>query len=369
VGFLKKFLSPFFVVSLFLLASGCYSSITLKREITLPEENSTIFVEPDSFRVVTVLEANGNFFRNSLNFHKGYLFAAEYSGRIYAFESGKFEENGYASTRNTTIVSAPVFRGNQMYYLYKKKQNPAFQFVKYDILKGKEEFDKKLPAIGNGALFDADGLIVTVADNGVFFLDSSATLIKQLEINGSISSVVLQFPGKIVAGLTTGEICEISTTSKEINYFDCGTKDVVTAFYPVGDNYLVAFESGGIKLAGREGYEFWSVKTAKIEAVPLISGGEVIVGDLAGKVYRISLKTGDVRATFDSGGMIDLKAFATKSRIIIAAADGKIILLDKEKMKPLQEMQTGGRIRTEILHYGGLLFIGCDNGNILVIHI
>ncbi|MCA0387552.1 MAG: hypothetical protein LCH52_03560 [Bacteroidetes bacterium] len=366
---MKKLLSLFFAVSSLFLTTGCYSSITLKREITSPEENSGTIVEPDSLRVITILETNGNFFRNSLDFHKGYLFAAEFSGRIYAFEQDTFEENGYASTRNTTIVSAPVFRGNQMYYLYKKKQNPAFQFVKYDLLKGKEEFDKKLPAIGNGALFDADGLMVVVADNGVFFLDSSATLIKQLEIKGNISTAVLQFPGNIVAGLTTGEICEISTTSKEINYFDCGTKDVVTSFYPVGDNYIVGFESGGIKLAGREGYEFWSVKTAKIEAVPLISGGEVIVGDLAGGIYRISLKTGEIRGSFDSGGMIDLKAFATKSRIIIAAADGRIILLDKEKMKPLQEIQTGGRIRTEILHSDGLLFIGCDNGKILVLQI
>lgn len=366
---IKRILCLSLLIIGMLLFQGCFSSITLENKIKFEDSDFTLTREPDSLTAVKTIETNGNLFKNSLSFYRGYLFAAEYSGRIYAFDLETLKEDGYASTRNTSITSSPVFAGDFMYYLYKKKQNPGFQLVKYNIVKGKEVSDSKIGAMGKGELFKIEGRLVVVAESGIYILDTLGSLIKKFEVNGSISADPLQFEDKIVAGLTTGEILELDATKNEISYFKSGSSEVITTFFPVGDNYLAGFEGGGLKLIGRSGYEFWSVKTGRVNAVPVISNGEVIFGDLSGMLYRVSLKTGELKNSYQTGGMIDLKVFATTSKIIVPLTDGKIILFDRVTLKPIQEIGTEGRIRTGVINFRNFLFIGHDNGKILVIQI
>ncbi len=347
-----------------LTLSGCYSSI--KIELRETAQIDPAILKFDTLSIVTELETNGSFFYNSLLLHGGWLFAAEGSGRIHAFDVNTLEHAGYASVRNSTISSPPVFLNGKMYYLYSKKLIPGLRLVKYDILSGKEEADVKLEITGNGTLFEDGRSLIVASDRKVTFLDSTGSVSGWVDLPAAVTSRILKSGELIMAGLSDGSIAEINTTRREINCFKTGKNEPVTSFLPVGDNYIVAHFTGGLQLSGRGGYNFWQIETGRIQSMPVISGGFVIIGDLRGVLYKLNLKTGELKLKYETGGLINLPVTVVNDKILLPANDGYLLLLDPVTFKVLQKMETGGRVKTPVMIAGGRLVMGCDNGRILV---
>jgi len=347
-----------------LTLSGCYSSIKIELHENVSGDPAVL--KFDTLTMVTELETNGSFFYNSLLVHGGWLFATEGSGRIHTFDLNTLDHAGYASVRNSTISSPPVFLNGKMYYLYSKKLIPGLRLVKYDISLGKEESDLKLEIAGNGSLFENGCSLIMVTDRKVSFMDTTGTVSGWIDLPAVVTSRILQSGDLIIAGLSDGSIAEINTTRRDLNCFKTGKNEPVTSFLPIGDNYLVSHFTGGIKLTGRGGYTFWDVETGRIQAEPVIAGGFVIIGDLKGVLYRINLKTGELKSKYETGGLVNLPVTIVEGKVIIPVNDGYLFLLDSTTFKLLQKFETRGRIKTPVMVSGGRLFTGCDNGRILV---
>lgn len=358
---MKKLLLLAFLI---LTLSGCYSSIKIELHENVPADPAVL--KFDTLSIVAELETNGGFFYNSLLVHGGWLFVAEGSGRIHAFDLSSLDHAGYASVRNSTISSPPVFLNGKMYYLYSKKLIPGLRLMKYDIFSGKEESDLKLEIAGNGSLFENGHSLIMVTDRKVSFLDTTGAVTGWIDLPAVVTSRILHSGDLLIAGLSDGSIAEISTTRRDLNCFRTGKNEPVTSFLPIGDNYLVSHFTGGIQLTGRGGYSFWQVETARIQSEPVVTGGFVIIGDLKGVLYKINLKTGDLKSRFETGGLVNLPVTVLDGKLIIPVNDGYLFLLDTATFKVLQKIETGGRVKTPVMVSGGRLFTGCDNGRILV---
>lgn len=353
-----------FLPLLFLFLSGCYSSIKIELRDTPVEE--PVNRDIDSLRSTGELETHGGLFHNSLVPYRGWLFVAEGSGRIHAFDMATLEDAGYASVRNSTVAAPPVFVGNKMFYLFRKKLSPVLQLAKYDITLGKEEFTRELGIEGDGSLFGAAGGLIVIADRSIHFVDTTGAVTSNMPLDAAVSSRITQSGELIIAGLSDGRILELNTSSKTLNFFITGKSEPVTSFLPVGDNYIVCLYGGGMELVGRGGYIFWQLQTGRIISEPVIFGGSVFTGDLIGILYKINLKTGDLKNKFETGGLISEKVTVAGQKIILPVVDGRLILIDPIAMKAIQTIETGGRVKMPVTAFGKRLFAGCDNNRILL---
>jgi len=356
----RLLLLPLFI----LIFSGCYSSIKIElRESPDPGVEITKF---DSLRVIAELETDGGFFHNSFVYHGGWLFAAEGSGKIHAFDLEKQDHAGYASVRNTTVSAPPVFTGEKMYYLYRKKLNPELRLAKYNIRMGKEEFNTELNITGDASIFESGGTLVVVSAGSIHFFDTTGAEKRSLQLGSTISSKLMQSGDMIIAGLSDGRILELNTISGTVNHFATGKNEPVTSFHPVGDNYIACHYGGGIELTGRGGYQFWKIESGRVIAEPVISGSFVFVGDLRGMLYKINLKTGDLKEKLETGGLITEKVTVVAQKIVLPLAGGELILIDQDHFKVAQRLKTNGRVKTPVIQLNNRSIAGCDNGRILL---
>lgn len=363
---MKKIAFITFVFMLTIILSGCYSSIAIKDFI--PDlVNSFEEIEFDSLTVVETLETYGSMMPTGLSIHGDYLFAGDFSGRIYAFDLKDFEEEGYATIRNTTITSPPQFIGDKMYYLYKKKQLPELHLVKYNIRTGKEELDIETGILGDGSIRQFENEVIVFTGEKAIFYDTLLSEQKSIGIVDELSCVTYQTDGKIYLGSFSGILHEIDikgkTLKKNIPEFD----EPVLTITKIGDNFVVSLESGRLVYEGESGHRFWEQETGKIVADPVIAGGFLYVGTLSGMVFKINIKTGEIIAKYDTGGLINLSLSVAGDKIVVPVADGRLILLSSSKLYLIQTINFKGRIRTTAIGYGDNLFVGFDDGKISVL--
>lgn len=361
----KKVVKSIVIVSMILFC-GCYSSITIKN-FNPGIDISDAFPDFDSLEIMETIETYGSLVPDGLYIHGGYLFAGDFSGRVYAFDLDEFEEVGYAGSRNTTISCAPLFSGDKMYYLYRKKLIPDLHLVKYNLRTGKEELDKTVGVSGEATLHQFENEIIVICGKEVSFYDSMFTQIKKIEISEEISSITSQIEGIIYLGSYSGSLFGIDLKNKKITALKPKFNELVSTISKIGDNFVVSLEGGKIFYVGEEGFNFWEYEIGRITASPLVVGGSLFVGTLSGIVHKISIKTGKITAKYDTGGLINLPLTVSGKNIIVPVADGRLFVLSSSNLDHLQTIGFEGRIRTKVVIKGGLMFLGYDNGNISVL--
>ncbi len=361
----NKVTKSFIIVSI-VIFSGCYSSIAIK-DFNPDSVNPAIESEFDSLKVVETLETYGSLIPEGLSIHGDYLFAGDFSGRVYAFDLKNIEGVGYASIRNTTITSPPQFIGDKMYYLYRKKLLPELHLVKYNLRSGKEELDIDVGVAGDASLHQFDSEIVVVSGKGVVFYDSMLIEQKTIEIVDEQSCVSSHADGKLFFGSYSGKLYEIDIKGKTIKKVIPEFNEPVLTVTTIGDNFIVSLESGSLVYVGESGHQFWKIVTGKIIANPLVFGGFLYAGTLSGIVLKINIKTGEIIAKFDSGGVLNLDFSVAGDKIIVPVVDGRLILLNVSKLELIQTINFEGRVRTGVIGEGDLLFLGYDNGKVAVL--
>ncbi len=351
---------------LLMIFSGCYSSIVIK-DFNPELINTPGNQEYDSLILVETMETYGSLIPGGLVIHGDYLFAGDFSGRVYAFNLKDFEEVGYASIRNTTITSPPQFTGDKMYYLYRKKLLPELHLTKYNLRLGKEELDIEVGISGDASLHQFESEIIVVAGKEVIFYDTMLVEQKRVEIVEESSCVTSQSDGKINLGSYSGKLYEIDNKGKTIKKNIPEFNEPVFTITKIGDNFIVSLESGRLVYVGESGHKFWEHETGKIIATPLIAGGFLYVGTLSGTVFKISIKTGEITAKYDTGGLINNSLSVSGSKILVPVTDGRLILLDASKLYQIQTTNFEGRIRTGAAGNKDFIFLGYDNGKIAVL--
>ncbi|MBK7865535.1 MAG: PQQ-binding-like beta-propeller repeat protein [Ignavibacteriales bacterium] len=361
----KEALKSIVLVSM-IIFSGCYSSIAIKN--FNPElVNSPAGPEFDSLIVVETMETHGSLVPGGLGIHGDHLFAGDFSGRIYAFDLKDFEEVGYASIRNTSISASPQFMGDKMYYLYRKKLLPELHLVKYNLRSGKEELDVAVGVSGEASLHQFETEIIVIAGKEVIFYDTLLIEQKRVEVVEESSCVTSREAGKIYLGSYSGTLYEIDINGKSIKKHKPEFNEPFLTITKIGDNFVVSLESGRLVYAGESGHWFWEHETGKVVATPLIAGGFLYTGTLSGIVLKISIKTGEVVAKFDTGGLINLPLSVSGNKIVAPVVDGRLFLLGASKLDLIQTINFEGRIRTSAIGNGDFLFLGYDNGKIAVL--
>lgn len=361
----NRVLNAIIFVSMIIL-SGCYSSIVIK------DFNPELISTPgnqefDSLTVVETLETHGSLIPGGLLIHGNYLFAGDFSGRVYAFDLKDFKEVGYASIRNTTITSPPQFGGDKMYYLYRKKLLPELHLTKYNLSSGKEELDIEAGVSGDATLHQFESEIIVVAGKEMIFYDTMLIEQKRVEIVEESSCVTTQTDGKIHLGSYSGKLHEIDINGKTFEKNIPEFNEPVLTITKIGDNFIVSLEGGRLIYVGESGHKFWEHETGKIVATPLIAGGFLYVGTLSGTVFKISIKTGEITAKYDTGDLINNSLSVSGGKILVPVADGRLIILDASKLDLIQTINFDGRIRTGAVGNGDFIFLGYDNGKIAVL--
>lgn len=361
----KRIYKSFVLISMFIL-TGCYSSIAIKN-FNPALVNSSWAQEFDSLTIVETMDTHGSLIPGGLSIYGGHLFAGDYSGRVYAFDIKDFEEAGYASIRNITVVSPPQFTGDGMYFLYRKKLLPELHIVKYNLRSGKDEFDVEVGVSDDATIHLFAGQIIVASAGEVIFYDTLLTEQKRVKIGEEPDYVTSQADGRIYLGSSSGKLYEVDIKESTVKKLDPEFNEPVLTITNIGDNLVLSLESGRLVYVGESGYKFWENETGKIVSTPLMKDGFLYVGNLSGIVLKISMKTGEVIAKYETGGLINLPLSSLGTKIVVPVVDGRLMLLSASKLELIQTINFEGRIRTGVVGNGDSIFLGYDNGKIAVL--
>ena len=100
---------------------------------------------------------------------------------------------------------------------------------------------------------------------------------------------------------------------------------------------------------------------------PIVAGGKVFVGTLAGKLHAIDDATGKDAWVFQAGGAILHAAAAADGRVFFGAADGKVYALDAATGKAAWTVATGAAVWNAPAVHEGLVLVGSRDGKLYAI--
>jgi len=100
---------------------------------------------------------------------------------------------------------------------------------------------------------------------------------------------------------------------------------------------------------------------------PVISGGKVFVGTMAGVLHAIDSQTGQDVWTFKAGGAILHACAAHGQRVFFGSADGKVYAVDAADGKPLWSLTTHAAIWNSPVVYDNTVVIGSRDGKLYAI--
>lgn len=141
------------------------------------------------------------------------------------------------------------------------------------------------------------------------------------------------------------------------------TEDGITSS-PVVENGIVYFGSNDKKLYAIDAKEgkkvFYKVETQGwINSSPRIDGEKIYFGSNDKNLYIINKKTGDIMGTFLAAGPVITIPVVYKNLVIFAGGqgDGTVYFLDKETLKVIYEYKTGGKIESDPVLDGNIVYI------------
>ncbi len=97
---------------------------------------------------------------------------------------------------------------------------------------------------------------------------------------------------------------------------------------------------------------------------PVIAGGKVFIGTLAGILHAIDDSTGKDLWSFRAGGPILHAAAAAGGRVFFGSADGKVYALDASTGEPAWTHQSGAAVWNAPAIHDGVVVIGSRDGNL-----
>lgn len=126
---------------------------------------------------------------------------------------------------------------------------------------------------------------------------------------------------------------------------------------------VVAFEA----LSGKVR---WRTVIGPTESSPLVHQGRVYVGDWRGRVYALSVKTGRILWSYQTGGRVKGAVAALGNRVFVGSYDGRLYALDSRNGALQWRSSSQGRIgglgrfySTPAVAYGRV-FIGSTDGKV-----
>ena len=100
---------------------------------------------------------------------------------------------------------------------------------------------------------------------------------------------------------------------------------------------------------------------------PVVTGGKVFVGTMAGKLHAIDAETGKDAWTFQAGGAILHTCAAAGGKVFFGCADGKVYAVRISDGKEAWTVQTGAAVWNSPLVHAGVVVVGSRDGKLYAI--
>lgn len=142
-------------------------------------------------------------------------------------------------------------------------------------------------------------------------------------------------------------------------------RDLVLAGF--ADGYLVALKK-------RDGGMIWERKLGEsprfhdVDSTPVVDGANVYVASFDASLYSLKLDSGAVNWTVNEGGYVPvtLGSGPFADRLFYSTANGKILIIDKDSGKLLNEIKVAKGIATQPVLYKGYLIYGESEGAYII---
>ncbi len=355
--FIRKLWLFYFSVSLIFTFAGCSSTSMRIESDELKEKEPGHLTGPDSLELLYDLEIYGGMSTDPFTVRGDILFISDLSGRVYAYNLADGKGRGVITIKNSSVISAPLIRGNEVITAAVLKNREVTEILTYDFTRNKEissyeieDTGIRLMNIGGVPhILCRSGYFYQIGDTSKFRLgrDITASYVDEQIIitSGERGSIYVMNPGKpedkrhfsiaddIISGITYSE----------------------GMIYTVSDDLILRKTD---PLSG-ETVTKRKLETRTVSAPVISSDGRIIIADLSGRISVFSDTEGFPPViTRETGGMISSAPLITGNRILVMNQDKKIEILTADNLEEINILKSDERFKTNGILHKGMLITG-----------
>jgi outer membrane protein assembly factor BamB len=99
--------------------------------------------------------------------------------------------------------------------------------------------------------------------------------------------------------------------------------------YPAGEHFLIHSETSGISAFDTSGKLHWTLPLEQIALIgpAIVHGEDILINSTAGSMYRISIDTGKLLATVDTGEPLSGPPFVFGSALLFPGSEGVLLAI------------------------------------------
>ena len=177
----------------------------------------------------------------------------------------------------------------------------------------------------------SDGLVFLGEYNGIFNIIDAKT---GNRVNGGGAGGAVNTPavngGNVYFSSWDGSVQGVQIKAV-IPLWSVNIKDTVTTAPAVGGGIIAVGTGRGFVAAlnEKDGSLLWNVncENGSVSAKPIVANGKVFAAPEGGNIYEIDAKSGRIRNTFETGGIVAAPAYA--DGVIYFSSDGKVVALSE----------------------------------------
>ena len=333
------------------------------------EMGRTFFVPTtvsDSINLKWSTETHGGIFNSSLIIQGDYIFIADLSGRIYAFNINTGKQNGYLNYKGS-VSASPILDMLKLIFAADVSQEDNSIIYNYDIKTGKVIYK-----------IDIDGIIlndIVKLDNGFIFTTEQGTVCRynfnsdktwEYKNDWYIHSSPAANNKAVIYGDDKGYVTGLDINNGKVMYkeqfssgFDSGfsvSGDTAYAGDKLGNLYAIDIISGRI---------FWIFKTSGgIITYPVIDNDYIYIGNLNGDVYKLVKSSGEQVWKIITDGVINVTPLLFNNRLVQPDLNKKIYFINVDSGEIEKTMELENRPVLSPVYFNQTLFLGTDYGQI-----
>lgn len=334
------------------------------------KEMNRIFFVPvtvsDSINLKWSAETHGGIFNSSLIIQGDYIFVADLSGRIYAFNINTGKQNGYLNYKGS-ISASPILDLLKLIFAANVSKEDNSIIHNYDIRTGKESYK-----------IDIDGIILNdmvKLDNGFIFSTEQGTVYRynfnsektwEYKNDMFIHSSPAANKKVVIFGDDKGYVTGLNINNGKLIFkqqfksgFDSGfsvSGDTAYAGDKLGNLYAVDINNGRI---------FWVFETSGgIITYPVMDNDYIYIGNLNGDIYKLEKSSGEQVWKIMTDGVINVTPLLFNNLLVQPDLNKKIYFIDVDSGEIEKTMELEDRPVLSPVYFNETLFLGTDYGQI-----
>lgn len=322
----------------------------------------------DSLKQVAELDAYGSFANTTPVIYDNYIFMADLSGRVHAFNVDSGKTIGYEKFGGT-IEIAPVLYNFRMFNVINESEKRFSTISYFDFFVHKILAEIPIPGkVTNEMLKLDDGIIVLTDEGTLYKINYAGIKDWSVKTNVNVYGSPAYSDGLIVFGNIKGELVAVNEKTQKIEYRKkiCqsieGGATISEGNIFIGDAqgvlYSIDLKSGTIN---------WRFDTGtKIKSIPVFNDDQVFIGNLNGDLFSVDKKSGQKIWETATEGIINTTPLLFNDYLVQPNVARKVFLIDIKNGDIVKTIEYDRRVKTTPVYYQHKLFIGVDKSSMFV---